>query len=176
MTERKNRGYVFYHEQDTDRAIDGGGLMLAFGSYEGEEPKTEAIGREICAALTRFGIPHEWNGSSNTRILIQPFEWRKRRVTTAPAIPQGEWGKVITPKSSNEAIVDDAAPKAPEFDARLTHPDGRVWTALVGDGVLELRILDTDGDEIKRLVKCDNPRAELQSRIAELIEDGFSKD
>lgn len=179
MTQQKTRGYVFYHEQDTERAIDGGGLMLAYGSYEGEDDKTTAVAREICSALDRFGIPYEWNGSPSTRISIEPFEWRKRRVTEAPPIPPGERGKVIARKT-----VDDSAPeepvageplKEPTVDARLTHPDGRVWSAIMGDRVLELIIVDTDGDEFRRSVSCANARAELDSRIAELLADGFVK-
>lgn len=179
MTEQKTRGYIFYHQQDTERGIEGEGLMLAYGSYEGEDPKTEAIGREICSALDRFGIPHEWNGSASSRIFIQPFEWRKRRATAAPPIPPGEIGKVIAPKPRNasdgDESIGEAAPKAPEFDAHLMHPDGRVWMAVIGAGILELRIRDADGDEIKRSVKCANPRAELDSRITELLADGFSR-
>lgn len=179
MTERKTRGYVFYHEQDTDRGVEGGGLMLAFGSYEGEDPKTEAIGREICDALNRFGIPNEWNGSASSRILIQPFEWRKRRSTQSPPIPIGEWGKVI-PRKTEESTGEEtseapAEPPKPAFDAQLTHPDGRVWTAVIGDRVLELKIRDADGDEFTRMVKCANPRAELDSRITDLLADGFVK-
>lgn len=175
MTERKTRGYVFYHEQDTERAVEGGGLMLAYGSYEGEDPKTEAIAREICDTLDRFGIPHEWNGSASSRIFIQPFEWRKRRVTQAPPIPLGERGIVIT-RSSSET-TDDISTESPKpaFDAQLTHPDGRVWTATIGDGNIELKIRDAEGDEFTRIVKCANPRTELDTRIADLLTDGFVK-
>jgi len=174
MTERKTRGYVFYHEQDTARGFEGEGLMLAYGSYEGEDPKTVAIGREICAALDRFGIPHEWNGSPDARILIQPFEWRKRRTTTAPPIPMDERGTVIARTPRNEGLGDaPPEPPKPEFDAQLTHPDGRVWTAVMGDRVLELKIRDADGDEFTRMVKCANPKVEMDSRIAELLADGF---
>lgn len=175
MTERKTRGYVFYHEQDTDRGVEGEGLLLAFGSYEGEDPNTEAIGREICSALDSFGIPHQWNGSSSSRIAIEPFEWRKRRVTTAPPIPPGEIGKVLPRKTNDESSADEPAPRPPEFDARLTHTDGRVWTANMMDGALQLCIRDADGDEFKRLVKCANPQQELDSRVAELLADGFTK-
>lgn len=176
MTNRKTRGYCFYHQQDTDRGIEGGGLMLAYGSYEGEDPKTIAIGQEICSALDRFGIPYEWNGSASSRIFIQPFEWRKRRATTAPPIPPGERGIVIERKTIDESTAAEAEPPAPAFDARLRHADGRVWTAIMGAGVLELIIRDADGDEIKRSVKCKNARAELESRVADLIADGFVKE
>ncbi|HMY21109.1 MAG TPA: hypothetical protein PKA58_32525 [Polyangium sp.] len=179
MTEQKTRGYVFYHEQDTDRAIDGGGLMLAYGSYEGEDEKTTAIAREIGSALDRFGVPYEWNGSPDSRIFILPFEWRKRRTTQAPPIPPGGRGEVIARKTvePSETAPGEGAPLAePSVDARLKHPDGRVWSAIISERLLTLIIRDADGDEFMRGVSCIDPRAELDSRIAELIADGFVKE
>jgi hypothetical protein len=179
MTERKNRGYVFYHQQDTERGVAGGGLMLAYGSSgDGDDDVRKALGREICSALDRFGIPYEWNGSPDVRISIEPFEWRKRRVTTAPPIPVGERGKVIPRKTeegeSGGEVSEAKAPKVPEPDARLTHADGRVWEGTMGDRQLVFRIRDTEGDEFSRVVQCADPRAELDSRIAELRADGFT--
>lgn len=180
MTEQKTRGYVFYHEQDTDRAMEGGGLMLAYGSYEGEDEKTTAIAREIGSALDRFGVPYEWNGSPDSRIFILPFEWRKRRTTQAPPIPPGGRGEVIARKTADDSVSTQPAEgtplKEPIVDARLVHSDGRIWSATIGDESLMLVIRDADGDEFRRTVPCPNPRAELDSRIAELISDGFVKE
>lgn len=171
MAETGARGYVFYHQQDTDRAITGGGLLLAFGAYDGEPPSVEAIGREICGALDRFGIPHTWNGSGESRIQIEPFEWRKRRVTTAPPIPPGERGRVLVrPEGEGEA---PAPPPKPIHERGLRHPDGRQWSATLGYKQLTIRIRDADGDLYERTVKCDDPRAELERRLAELGDDGF---
>lgn len=180
MTEQKTRGYVFYHEQDTERAVEGGGLMLAYGSYEGEDEKTTAIAQEIGSALDRFGVPYEWNGSPDSRIFILPFEWRKRRTTQAPPIPPGGRGEVITRKTEDDSQstqpVEGAPLKEPTMDARLVHPDGRIWSAIIGGSSLLLIIRDADGDEFRRNVSCPNPRAELDSRIAELVADGFVKE
>ena len=89
------RGYVFFHQQDTDRAVEGDGLYLGFGGSE-RGTKTsllgllrpgarkdvlvadEAIGREIVAALTASGLPTTWDGRVQTRILVEPFDWRRR--------------------------------------------------------------------------------------------------
>jgi hypothetical protein len=84
------RGAVFFHGQDVDRAIDGGGLMLAFGGlFGGEEPldereaATTRIGEEACKILRLNGLTVEWNGSPHTRLRIPPFSWQKRRHTRA---------------------------------------------------------------------------------------------
>ncbi|XVS64614.1 DUF6891 domain-containing protein [Actinosynnema sp. CA-299493] len=80
------RGYVFFHRQDTESAVAGGGVWLAYGSFgdpAGLEPvdhaaADEAVGREVVAALTASGLPVEWNGSARTRIQVGPMPWQKR--------------------------------------------------------------------------------------------------
>ena len=169
MDEKKTRGYVFYHQQDTERGLDGEGLMLAYGAKEPEEAAIVAIGREICEALDHFGIPYEWNGSSDTRIGIQPFEWRKRRTTKSPPIPLGERGQVIARRPAQES---EAAPEPPPIVLR--HPDGREWSAEIGWGELLVRIRDSDGDLHERKVATRDPGAEMERRMAELRADGFA--
>jgi hypothetical protein len=78
------RGSVFYHRQDLERGVEGGGLALAFTGYGPDRGATEAIGREIVHVLQHHGLPVRWNGSPRTRIEIEPFVWQKRRVTKAP--------------------------------------------------------------------------------------------
>lgn len=80
------RGYVFFHRQDTEGAVEGGGVWLAFGSLG--EPADhgatdhaaadEAVAREVVTALTAGGLPVEWNGSVRTRIKAGPMAWQKR--------------------------------------------------------------------------------------------------
>ncbi|MDH6115955.1 hypothetical protein ABH930_002182 [Kitasatospora sp. GAS204A] len=83
-TERRTppRGAVFYHGQDFERAVGGGGLLLAFGAYEDDDAKRDAasaaIAREACETLARHGVATKWNGSVTSRVSILPFEWRKR--------------------------------------------------------------------------------------------------
>jgi hypothetical protein len=69
---------VFFHSQDTDRAIDGGGLYLGYGSATGEQAATTAIGDDVVAALRAVGLSVTWDGSLNSRIRVEPFEWRRR--------------------------------------------------------------------------------------------------
>lgn len=79
-----SRGAVFYHGQDTERAVEGLGLYLAFGAYAEGDDASVAIGREACEVLRRHGVHVEWDGTVAARIRIPPFEWRKRRWTSAP--------------------------------------------------------------------------------------------
>lgn len=85
------RGTTFFHGQDVERAVRGGGLMLAFASFEEDSRKSEAadlsVAREVREVLARHGIQTEWDGSVQTRIHIPPFEWRKRQWTTLPGAP-----------------------------------------------------------------------------------------
>ncbi|MFD7652383.1 DUF6891 domain-containing protein [Actinosynnema sp. NPDC059797] len=70
------RGYVFFHRQDTEGAVGGDGVWLAYGSFA--EDGTEAVGREVAEALAAGGLPVEWDGSVRTRIRVGPMDWRKR--------------------------------------------------------------------------------------------------
>ena len=81
-------GAVFFHRQDVERAVDGGGLMLAFGAFvrgddhERESLRLAGVVRDVLAA---HGVTTEWAGTLKQRIGVTPFEWRKRRWTQAPA-------------------------------------------------------------------------------------------
>jgi hypothetical protein len=80
-------GGVFFHRQDVERAVEGGGLMLAFGAFAGgddHEPESLRLAKQTCEALAAHDIATEWNGSLRQRIRVLPFEWRKRRWTSAP--------------------------------------------------------------------------------------------
>jgi hypothetical protein len=74
------RGYCFYHGQDTERAVQGEGLFLAFGPSDQKREETDgpAVGRMVAQALTDAGFTVAWNGSFRTRILIPDFDWKKR--------------------------------------------------------------------------------------------------
>ncbi|MFE7562693.1 DUF6891 domain-containing protein [Kitasatospora sp. NPDC057500] len=83
--EEDSRGFVFFHQQDTERAADGGALMLRYGGFQVDGEATEAavrrtagIGREVAAALTAAGLPVEWNGSPDSAIAVTPITWLNR--------------------------------------------------------------------------------------------------
>lgn len=71
------RGYVFFHMQDTDSAVDGHGLYLNYGATaEGETPALE-IAREVSAALTQAGLQVDWEGAWDRRIGVR-LDWKRR--------------------------------------------------------------------------------------------------
>ncbi len=72
------RGYTFYHWQDTESAVEGGGLYLNYGSAEEGDEAGEAIGREIVKHLEAAGLKTKWNGSIEQRIGIEPLDWKRR--------------------------------------------------------------------------------------------------
>lgn len=73
-------GYCFYHWQDVERALDGGGLYLAFGPRDSDEEPDGgvAVGRIVVGELDRVGLATSWNGTFSQRILIDNFEWQRR--------------------------------------------------------------------------------------------------
>jgi hypothetical protein len=73
----EDRGYVFFHMQDTETAGDGV-LYLAYGSRSNDPDDTVAIGREVIEALEAHGFQTSWDGSAKTRLRITDLEWRKR--------------------------------------------------------------------------------------------------
>lgn len=71
-----DRGYVFFHQQDTEAAATGGGLYLSYGTFDHTDPAV--VGHEVVAALREVGATTVWNGRSDTRILVSPLEWQVR--------------------------------------------------------------------------------------------------
>jgi hypothetical protein len=79
LTKAEAIGYTFYHMQDTERAAEGGGLFLAYGSLERTEAAQQKVGWSIVEALRREGLPAEWNGDVGKRIEVKNLLWRRRR-------------------------------------------------------------------------------------------------
>jgi hypothetical protein len=71
-------GYCFYHGQDVERALTGGGLLIAFDHIDGDVPEKAAIGAAVQAALESEGLACEWNGDAETRINLPAFDWQRR--------------------------------------------------------------------------------------------------
>ncbi|MEU9824011.1 DUF6891 domain-containing protein [Micromonospora chersina] len=80
----KPRGYTFYHRQDAERGVEGSGLWLAYGSFEGAS--AAEIGAEVAAALRAAGLTVNWDGEVGRRIHV-PLRWRRRRVGRLAAVP-----------------------------------------------------------------------------------------
>lgn len=77
---RQIAGYCFYHGQDLARAVEGGGLYLAFGPIDPRQEATEAlaVGSLIVEELKRAGFEVDWNGSFEQRIRIRNIDWKRR--------------------------------------------------------------------------------------------------
>ena len=75
-------GYCFYHGQDMERAVRGGGLFLAFGPVEPKDMATKgpAVGRIIQQELEKVGFQVKWDGTFDQRILVPSFDWKRRLV------------------------------------------------------------------------------------------------
>ncbi|MGR6923491.1 DUF6891 domain-containing protein [[Actinomadura] parvosata] len=113
------RGYVFYHEQDAERAVAGGGLHLAFGPGNLESaPDPGQIGAEIAEALRRRGLRAEWDGDAGQRIHV-PMTWQRRRFAWLSNHPK-----------RGEARVPD-----PQPELRVTFCD-YAWAAYSDDPVV----------------------------------------
>lgn len=71
-------GYAFYHMQDTESAVEGGGLYIKYDTLSNDEAQKVAVGEAIVAALTAAGLRPEWDGDPNTGVFVR-VAWRKRR-------------------------------------------------------------------------------------------------
>jgi hypothetical protein len=82
----RGRGYCFYHEQDIADAIEGEGLMLAFGAFDSHPRAPVEIGRLVVAACRARGLAVEWSGDPGDRIALPELIWQCRpRWNTRPA-------------------------------------------------------------------------------------------
>ncbi|MDL5364158.1 hypothetical protein QSH18_00900 [Xanthomonas sp. NCPPB 2654] len=71
-------GYCFYHGQDVECAVDGGGLFIAFGDLQGGADADLAVGQQVAAALVGAGFVLAWDGTSKMRIAVPGFVWLRR--------------------------------------------------------------------------------------------------
>jgi hypothetical protein len=73
-----SRGYAFYHQQDTDAAVETGSLFLAYGACSDEKATQLEVANEIARTIKENGLRVEWEGSLEKRMLVK-LEWKKRR-------------------------------------------------------------------------------------------------
>ncbi|MFN4185492.1 MAG: DUF6891 domain-containing protein [Hyphomonas sp.] len=78
-TGRPVTGYVFFHQQDTENAVDGHALHFNYGtaSPDWTEEKSLAIGQRLFDALKSVGLTPEWDGSIDHRIAVS-LNWQRR--------------------------------------------------------------------------------------------------
>ena len=72
------RGFVFFHQQVTEHAVEGYGLALHYGGFDGSAETTSAVGHEILAALRGAGLSADWDGDPDRAIDVKPLTWHKR--------------------------------------------------------------------------------------------------
>ncbi len=80
--EEKHRpvdGYVFFHLQCTERAIQTGQLLLAYGCVEENEAAFQRVADRIVAELRKVGLDAKWEGTAGHPIAVNGIVWQKRR-------------------------------------------------------------------------------------------------
>jgi hypothetical protein len=82
-TDRPSTGYVFFHQQDTERLADTPAhLFLAYGPLDPTPGDFDAqateIGRQIETVLRAHNLPVTWTGSTTQRISVGPLTWHRR--------------------------------------------------------------------------------------------------
>jgi hypothetical protein len=71
-------GYCFYDGQDLERALDGGGLLVAFDHVDGDVPDKIKVGNALKEELERVGFKIDWSGTTDQRINIPTIDWKRR--------------------------------------------------------------------------------------------------
>jgi len=74
------RGFVFFHDQVTERAAAGHGLALHHGAFDGSDETATAVGHQILTALRAAGLCADWDGDPDEAIDVKPLTWHKRLV------------------------------------------------------------------------------------------------
>ncbi|MDT9592655.1 hypothetical protein RDV89_06235 [Nocardioides zeae] len=75
-TGRPSKGYAYSHLEDVDRAVLSDVLPVGFGGMDGSpDSEVVAIGRRVADVLTAAGLPVEWDGDPDRRIIVSPLSW-----------------------------------------------------------------------------------------------------
>lgn len=73
------RFYCFFHGQDLERAVNGEGLMIAFGSFSDTLGDKKKAGQRISAHLQDAGLTVSWSGDAEERLHLPKLDWKRRR-------------------------------------------------------------------------------------------------
>ncbi|GAB5533775.1 MAG: hypothetical protein Rubg2KO_00240 [Rubricoccaceae bacterium] len=74
-------GYCFYHGQDVERAVNGGGLMIACGAFDDSRDAQWKAGQFIQQVFEDVGFFVRWYGGPGTRMELPSLEWKRRSPT-----------------------------------------------------------------------------------------------
>lgn len=75
---REILGYAFHHHQETENAVEGGGLFLGYGAVLKSEKTALDIARQIVEVIERHGLSTDWDGTWDQRIGVR-LDWKRRR-------------------------------------------------------------------------------------------------
>jgi hypothetical protein len=70
------RGLTFFHQQDTERAAEGGSIYLSYAATE-DGAESVDIAREVVSVLSAHGLKPNWDGTTAQRIEV-PLKWQRR--------------------------------------------------------------------------------------------------
>lgn len=69
------RGYLYVHQQDLERVVFTGQLMVGFGSMSGDDGDAAEVARTAQTVYRAAGLPVEWDGTPGRRLSLSPFQW-----------------------------------------------------------------------------------------------------
>ena len=72
-------GYVFYHLQATQRAVESGQLLMAYGCVEDDPEAFKHVSNTLVTELRRVGLNASWGGTTGHPIVVEDMVWRRRR-------------------------------------------------------------------------------------------------
>lgn len=72
------QGYVFYHMQDTESAVNGSGLYLNYGATKEGEKEALKVANQVVEKLEEKGFDVDWDGTWEKRIGFS-IDWKRRR-------------------------------------------------------------------------------------------------
>ena len=86
----KARGYVFFHQQDTESAVEGHGLYFSYGAAHSELDAAHiAIAQELFDVLQAVGLKPHWDGKIDHRVGVV-LDWKRRWTDDVP-VPLKRW-------------------------------------------------------------------------------------
>ena len=84
------RGYVFFHQQDTESAVEGHGLYFSYGAAHSDHDAAHiAIAQELFDLLVGVGLKPHWDGKIDHRVGVV-LDWKRRWVDGVPT-PLKRW-------------------------------------------------------------------------------------
>ena len=79
LSGRAPKGYVFFHQQDTESAVESGSLYISYGAADATASPEEnvAIGQRLHDVLHSVGLKPVWDGKINHRVGLA-IDWKRR--------------------------------------------------------------------------------------------------